>query len=229
MRLKFPDDQAVGTLEWRGSWDNARGPVLAVGYVDTPDDEEISLSVSGVQSVEQDRSSGGGFVESRASAETGEVVRKVTHSQGWRATRSSEPVHLGFLLELPERSIAVIHLVGDRCVVRSSVDALPHLAPSLKRLYLSSTDFDDDILQHVAQLENLTFLQTYGNRFTDQGVQQLVALQQLESLYLEEESLTPAAFEFAGRLSRLRRLGVADQWAENDVMVLRERFPGRVR
>jgi hypothetical protein len=53
-------------------------------------------------------------------------------------------------------------------------------------------------------------LQTWGNRFSDEGVQQLAPLSKLECLYLEEETLTAAAFGFAVGLPKLKRLGLMD-------------------
>ncbi len=139
-------------------------------------------------------------------------------------------MHLGFLYELPRKSITVL-VVGLR---RPGVDAellcvLPHLAPGLKRLYLGWTDFDDRVLPYVARLENLVYLQTWGNRFTEDAVQQLASLQALETLYLEEENLSPAAFDFVTRLPNLTLLGVADEWSAESRSVLRDRFPGLMR
>jgi hypothetical protein len=114
-------------------------------------------------------------------------------------------------------------------VLAESLNALPHLASGLKRLYLGHTDFGDEVLPFVAQLENLTYLQTWGNRFTDEGVQRLGFLQSLETLYLEEEDLSPAAFDFVTQLPNLTRLGVADEWPAEHRSVLRTRFPGLVR
>ena len=68
--------------------------------------------------------------------------------------------------------------------------------------------------------------QSWGNEFTSGGVQQLVALQNLEYLYLEEETLEYSAFDFVGRLPRLRRLGLKDvPLSENDLARLTDRLP----
>jgi len=79
------------------------------------------------------------------------------------------------------------------------------------------------------QLDHLVYLQTWGNRFTDAGVQQLASLQALETLYLEEENLSPAAFDFVTRLPNLTRLGVPIEWSAENRSALRVRFPGLVR
>lgn len=85
----------------------------------------------------------------------------------------------------------------------------------------------DAVLGAVAELTALTYLQTFGNRFTNAGVQQLVTLQALESLYLEEETLTVAAFDFAAHLSHLVRLGVQEvNRGPGDLNRLRRCLPG---
>jgi hypothetical protein len=58
-------------------------------------------------------------------------------------------------------------------------------------------------------------------------VQQLAALTSLQSLYLEEETLSAAAFNFAVSLSHLSRLGVQDvPLTEVELAELRRRLPG---
>ena len=52
--------------------------------------------------------------------------------------------------------------------------------------------------------------QSWGNRFTNRGVQQLASLTSLASLYLEEETLSAAAFDIAASLPHLARLGLQD-------------------
>lgn len=73
----------------------------------------------------------------------------------------------------------------------------------------------------------LTYLQTWGNRFTDSGVEVLAQLEQLEHLYLEEETLSAHAFGFAQRLPRLGRLGLQDVPISDEELVgLRAALPG---
>jgi len=227
--LSFPSDQIVGTLDWLGAWSRTEEPpILAMGVVEVPDDAEVSLSVMPIQSVERDPFGGGGFITSRVT-EDGEIVSERTSSWSWRLSGGGgPPLHLGFLQELPRDSIESLSMTGAH-VLAESLDALPHLASGLKRLYLGCTDFGDEVLQYVAQLENLTYLQTWGNAFSDHGVQQLVSLQGLEMLYLEEENLSPAAFDFVAQLPNVTRLGVADEWPTEYRSVLRRRFPGLVR
>ena len=86
--------------------------------------------------------------------------------------------------------------------------------------------FGDDALPSIAKLTGLTYLQTFGNQFTDRGVRQLVALRELESLCLEEETLSAAAFEFATCLPRLQRLGLQDvSISEEELDALRRQLP----
>ena len=132
-------------------------------------------------------------------------------------------VDLGFVRDLPPDGIEALHI---RAAHEESLVALAHLAPGLRRLYLIHTEFTDAALPAIAQLDGLVYLQAWGNAFTDAGVQQLVALQNLESLYLEEETLTAAAFAFTDRLPRLARLGLQDvDVTEADIEELRRRLP----
>ena len=133
-------------------------------------------------------------------------------------------VDLEFLADLPPASI------GSLLLTRSdprSMAVLPHLAVGLRRLYMGRTAFSDEVFPFVAQLSNLTYLQTFGNHFTDRGVQQLRSLTQLNALYLEEATLTFAAFSFVGELPLLQRLGLQDvRLTDAEVEQLRVYLPG---
>ncbi len=108
-----------------------------------------------------------------------------------------------------------------------SFGAVTHLAPGLRRLYLAHTDLTNAVLAHVAKLDGLIYLQTWGNQFTDRGVQQPASLINLESLYLEEETLSAAALDFAAGLPRLARVGIQDMTVTDaDLAELRRRLPG---
>ncbi|WP_018503675.1 hypothetical protein [Parafrankia discariae] len=135
------------------------------------------------------------------------------------------PIDMHFLDRLPSDSITGMSIM---CPVRSgSLSALAHLAPGLRRLTLGWTDLTDEALPHLAVLRHLTWWQSFGNRFSDAGVQQLVALEELDHLYLEESTLTLAGFAFAPRLGRLCRLGVKDaSLSKRDLKSLRRRLPG---
>jgi hypothetical protein len=103
---------------------------------------------------------------------------------------------------------------------------LPTHAAGATRCGQYDAGLTDDALVPIGQLDGLIYLQTFGNQFTDRGVQQLAALTRLESLYLEEETLSAAAFEFAARLPHLSRLGVQDvSLSEADLADLRLRLP----
>jgi hypothetical protein len=186
VKLRFPTDRIVGKLDWPGAWEaGGDGPVLATGSITVPDDVDIGLEVAAFAS--RERASGG----------------------GWRLLPDNEhpAVRLDFLLELPRDSIRSLSL---RRIVPDTFGAVRHLAAGLERLYIAHADVGDEVLADVAALTNLTYLQTFGNHFTDSGVQVLVALQNLTSLYLEEETLTAAAFAFVRDLARLERLGLHD-------------------
>ena len=196
--LRFPDEDAVGTLDWIGA---PPGPNLARGVVDVPDGVAVSLEVMPIERVAREG------------------------AQAWSVHPAPGPLALDFLQALPTDVIDSLSLRS--AVVASTLDALPHLAPGLTHLYLVWTDFTDDVLPFVAQLTRLTYLQTFGNRFTDAGVQQLASLTRLESLYLEEGSLGYEAFEFAEQLPRLKRLGLQDvELSRRDLTRLRDRLPG---
>jgi hypothetical protein len=218
--LTFPADEAVGLLEWPGS--QAAGPVLAVGDVLVPR-VGVMLDVC--------------FTESEQSADWLSGARAGTDGEGDRlsghqqrrpaATRSDRAVNLGFLRRLPEDSIEGLRLRWP--IVPDSFGAVTHLEPGLRRLYLGETQLGDDVLPQVAALRHLTYLQSWGNCFSDQGVQQLGALTALEYLYLEELTLSAAAFHFVTGLPRLRGIGLQDvAMTLAEKAALRDLLPGVV-
>jgi hypothetical protein len=222
-RLGFPDDQIVGTLDWPRY---RAEPVLASGVVTVPDGVEISLNVNLIESV---RRTDTPLINSRltihGTESPGEPVSPDDSAESWEITGSGEPADLAFLRQLPGDAITNLHLQAP--IVPGSFAAVTHLTPGLRRLYLGWTDLTDDALDSVSQLRGLVYLQTWSNQFTDHGVQQLAALTELESLYLEEETLTAAAFAFAARLPRLTRLGLQDvPITADEVAELRLRLPG---
>jgi hypothetical protein len=127
------------------------------------------------------------------------------------------------LADLPPTAITNLRL---HRVMADSMPAIVHLAPGLRRLYLTWCELGDAALSHIARLTNLMYLQTYDNNSTDEGVQQLVTLQQLQHLYLEEQTLTARAFAFAFDLPLLRRLGLQDvPVTPGELSELRRRMP----
>lgn len=202
MILSFPTDRIVGTLDWAAPWNPDTGPALATGRIQVPDGTAVSLDI---RPAAGSRPSGGG---------------------GWEvlADNSGRPIDLAFLRELPPDSIESLSL--DRQVLVPSLPAISHLTPGLRRLYLPWCGFRDDALTSIAKLTGLIYLQTFGNQFSDRGVQQLAALRELESLYLEEETLSAAAFDFALRLPRLKRLGLQDvPISDEELDALRRQLP----
>jgi hypothetical protein len=198
--LTFPDDRAVGSLSWHREFAGGE-PTMAVGSIEIPEGARVDLQVS--------------FVESVFENENG----RVSYSG------SDHPVDLRFIADLPRDCIESLHLRS--AVEPDSIQFLPHLAPSLRRLHLGRTGMHDDALVHVSQLTGLTYLQTFGNRFTDSGVQVLTSLQLLESLYLEEDTLSVAALRFVHELPRLKRLGLQDMPITADQLAeLQANLPG---
>lgn len=198
--LNFPEENAVGTVAWQRRLPG-QGPTLAIGSIEIPPDAKVELRIAAVHSVFEN--------------EGGRLSYSI----------SSQPVDLAFLDDLPKDCIECVHL--GPCVDSESVRFLALLAPGLRRLNVPGTGLSDDSLEHISRLTGLTYLQTYDNVFTDDGVQILARLQMLESLYLEEESLTAAAFRFASALPRLRRLGLQDVPIQPDQLAeLRASLPG---
>jgi hypothetical protein len=224
--LTFPAGQAMGTLDWLGS---GAAPVLASGVVAVPDGVEVSLDVMVIESVRRtdaqdtvhitlttQRQNADGSVESQVRDDP---------EENWEITGGSQPADLSFLRQLPADSITALHLRAP--ILPGSFAAVTHLAPGLRKLYLAWADLSDDALTHISKLDGLIYLQSWGNRFTDRGVQQLAALTRLEGLYLEEETLSAAAFGFAVNLPHLSRLGVQDvPLTEVELAELRRRLPG---
>jgi hypothetical protein len=147
-----------------------------------------------------------------------------TGGGSWTIDVAQEPVDLGFLRDLPANGAESLTLHSSD---EAKFGAVAHLAPGLRKLYLVWAGFSDAALGTVARLTGLTYLQTFGNDFRDVGVQKLAALVNLDHLYLEEETLTAAAFAFVDQLPHLARLGLQDVWITPDELSrLRERLPG---
>jgi len=200
--LTFPADSNVGRLQGVGIWREHPGPVLAIGEVEVPEGVSISLEVGQIEGVH----------------------RRDDGSWAW-TNNTDVKVDLGFVELMDPQGLESLQLHG-RCFDPESVRHIPHLAPGLKRLYLAFSELSDDGLKHIALLHGLTYLQTWGNSFTDEAVQQLSTLTELEDLYLEEETLTAKAFDFAANLPNLRRLGLQDvSITPEEADALRSRLP----
>jgi hypothetical protein len=196
--LQFPTERIVGVLAW-STQEIGDGPVLATGSVQVPAQVEVNLEIQSLQGSER------------------------AGDDAWRLIPAGKPVDLAFVRELPPDGIESVSVVSAD---EASFDALAHLAPGLRRLYLGWTAYSDAVLATVAKLTGLSYLQTFGNNFTDRGVQQLATLVNLEYLYLEEETLTLAAFDFVERLPRLTSLGLQDvPLSQHDIEQLRSRLP----
>lgn len=196
--LRFPTDRIVGTVSWLElGWP----PMPARGDVEVPDGVMLHLSIQPIARMER----------------AGDGIRYI-HDD-------AHPVDLSFMAQMPPDRVTRLDL--GRGLVPASVRHLPHLAGGLRSLYLDSTALDDGAIPHIARLQGLTYLQAYGNRFTDAGVQPLAALVNLEHLHLEEETLSFAAFDFVDQLPRLRQLGLQDvPISDAELGELRARLPG---
>jgi hypothetical protein len=181
--LSFPQDRIVGHLYWAGSNSVSTGPVLATGIVEAPDDRQVRLILSELSGAER-RPEG-----------------------GWSLVSAHRPLDLRGIESLPWAAICTLAV---REVVAESVSAIVGLAPGLTELLLFGSDLGDEAIPYIAQLTDLTSLQTFGNHFTDDGVQPLRALHRLESVALGETTLSAAALRFATMLPKLRQLGIWD-------------------
>jgi hypothetical protein len=206
-RLVFPAHEIVGTLRWEDSTDGVDKVALATGVVVVPERVEVTLKASWMESVRAGDTLGAVPTKPGEGSKAADLLHDNTGSGSGRITEPG-PMNLRFLSQLPADSITTLQL--DFSVAPESFSAVTHLAAGLRWLYLGWTGLDDAALGSVAQLRRLVYLQTWGNRFTDGGVQQLAALQNLEALYLEEKSLSARAFEFASHLPQLARLGIKD-------------------
>ena len=197
--LAFPESWAVGSMSWYLE-SNGSEPIMAIGSIAIPEGARVDLHISYVESILEN------------------AEGRVSYSG------SRRPVDLRFLGSLPQNCVESLHL--QSIIEPESIKSLPHLAPGLRRLYLAMTELGDEALESVCRLTDLTYLQTFGNNFTDSGVQVLAGLQGLESLYLEEGSLSAAAFAFADQIPRLKRLGLQDvPIGAEELADLRARLP----
>jgi hypothetical protein len=117
---------------------------------------------------------------------------------------------LTFLYALPRDSIDSLFVYD---VIEETFGAVVHLAPGLRRLFLTGSNLDDRALPYIGQLVGLRHLELIGNRFTDAGLQQLGVLQDLEFLCLEQDEdgpLSIAALDFACTLPNLKEFEQQD-------------------
>jgi hypothetical protein len=114
---------------------------LARGRVEVPDDASIDLQVCSVTSASRT-------------------------DQGWQLSGDHSAVDVSFLSDLPAAAISTLSVVR---AAENSVAAISHLAPGVRRLSLPFGDMTDFVLPAVAALHRLTWLQTFGNGFTDEG------------------------------------------------------------
>jgi hypothetical protein len=199
--LQFPDDRIVGQLSFGDSRNRWFGAGFATGVVEVPADHKVRLDAAELTVVEP--------------------------TPDWNANtrRARRALDLSFLRYLPSDSIFSLHLSWG--VDPETFEAVEHLADGLTDLCLGFTELEDRALSVVARLSRLTDLQTFGNKFTDEGTQQLRSLVLMNDLMLEEETLTAAAFDFVSQLPRLTRLGVWDvQMTDTERVDLQARLPG---
>ena len=157
-----------------------------------------------------------------------------------------EPVDLEFIRRLPPDSVsdlsvgrvvpgsfaAVAHLTPGLRSLGVYLDNLGDDAPSViaelkalesLRLYGdSATDegrrLDDRALFMVAGLPALEYLALLDGAYTEQGLRQLVRLQNLRHLHIEREGLTAPMFRFATAMPALTTLTGLDEFGEDGPM-----------
>jgi len=94
--------------------------------------------------------------------------------------------------------------------------------PNLEKLYLQKTGISDDALTHLEGLNHLRYLNLYGTQISDTGLQNLIDLPNLDSLFIWETNVTKeAADSFKER--KLAQTGVEDWEAEIEALKARIR------
>lgn len=180
--LNFPTTAIVGRVDWDGAYTESKGPVLARGTIQVPDGVPVSLEVESISGLRH----GPGV--------------------GWRILPSREPVDLSFLVDLPGSVITSLTLTRP---FSGSTASLLNLSPRLEKLFLADCGLGDPELDHLVQLENLTHWQSWGNCFTDRGVQKLSRLRRLRRLFLEEATLSLDGLAVGATLPDLELMGVS--------------------
>ena len=235
--LRFPDEIAVGEVEWEDALEpDGRGHLLAIGVVEVPDGTAVTLSVSDVAevTVSSPRRAGGWMAPAgtlrRRAARPGRARYRATWQRGTPGsaagnTRSiwgepgiesysvetgDEPVDLEFLRALPADSVRELSLSD---VVPASFAAVAHLAPGLRSLSLYLDDLGDDAPSVIAELTALESLRLYGNddgpsRLDDHALSAIADLPALENLALLDGSYTGQGLHQLRRLPNLRHLHV---------------------
>ena len=61
-----------------------------------------------------------------------------------------------------------------------------------QKLHLENTAVTDQTLQHIGKLENLEYLNLYGTKVTDAGLENLKSLKKLKKLYVWQTGVTKA-------------------------------------
>ncbi|MDP7016251.1 MAG: hypothetical protein QGG36_10650, partial [Pirellulaceae bacterium] len=101
--------------------------------------------------------------------------------------------------------------VVDLYFWRETTDAgLAHLDDCTVTLVLSSTNFTDAGMPHLARLQNLKRLYLYGTRITDQGLRELASLTQLRELNLSQTSISDDGLQYISSFTNLQTLSLGD-------------------
>ena len=173
-------------------------------------------------------------------------TRSIWGEGSYSVSSGKEPVDLEFILRLPPDSVsdlsirrvvpgsfaAVAHLAPGLRGLGVYLDDLGDDAPSViaelkalesLRLYGdTATDeghrLDDRALFIVAGLPTLEYLALLNGAYTEQGLQQLVRLQNLRHLHIEREGLTAPMFRFAAAMPALTKLTGLDEFGEDGPM-----------
>jgi hypothetical protein len=236
--LRFPDEFAVGEVEWEDALKpGGRGHLLATGVVEVPDGTAVTLAVSDVAEVTVSSSGrAGGWAapagtRRRRAARRGPARYRVTWRRGMPGSAAAnttsiwgepgiesysvetgdEPVDLEFLRDLPSDSVRELSLYD--VVVPTSFAAVAHLAAGLRDLSLYLDDLGDDAPSVIAELTALESLRLHGNddgpsRLDDHALSAIADLPALEYLALLDGSYTEQGLQQLRRLPYLRHLHV---------------------
>ena len=233
--LRFPDEIAVGEVEWEDVPElGGRGHLLAMGVVEVPDGTAVTLAVSDVAEVTvSSPGQAGGWMARlgpRHRRQPGPGRYRVTWQRGMPGsavanTRSiwgepgidsysleygDEPVNLEFIRGLPKDSVSELSLSD---VVPASFAAVAHLAPGLRGLGLYLDDLGEDAPSVIAELTALESLRLHGNddgpgRLDDHALTAITDLPALQYLALLDGSYTEQGLRQLRRLPELRHLHI---------------------
>ena len=123
------------------------------------------------------------------------------------------------------RNLRILRLGG--CPITNKGAASLRQLNSIEELPISSVEFNDDGMQHLAHLTNLRFLFLGGpgSRITDAGVEHLAQLRSLEALSLTDTQITDVSLQHLSQIASLKGLGLVGTPITNEGLKHLEALP----